>query len=369
MLEPFEHGGTVGILEHRLGLLVFHLVDVHGISSLIAPALRGDDDVAPIVGDVEAHGIGVDLDAAHDLHVTGVDHIQAAREVAGGKHEVSARRELDGASALSHLATLPSLQRDGLASEALGGLQELVELDALHVARLVDTQVEISVADDEMPHIGHHAHHATQVFLCLHVDDGNTAVVSHTSHEQVLVVGGVDGAPQAVAALVVAVDLLGEAEVERQHVVHHEERLMIPLVGVQAGHVHQSHGVVAPVGDGHVLAIVRAGHHLGQRPRLHEFHDRVVAGVDHGDGRRILGVDVVGAAVEWYPQVSSAMREGALHGFSHKRVQVLRVVGERIELAGLAPQVGVFLVLELVSDDFQPLVGVHVVDHGGAAFQ
>ena len=123
------------------------------------------------------------------------------------------------------------------------------------------------------------------------------------------------------------------------------------------------------MGDCHVLAVVRACHHLRQRSGLHQFHDAVGAGIHHGDGRRVLGVDVVGASVEGYPKIPSTVRESALHGFPHEGVEVLGVVCEGIECAGFAPQGIVFPVLEVIFDDFQPLVGLHVIDYGGTAFQ
>ena len=136
---------------------------------------------------------------------------------------MSAGRQFYGAGTVAYLATLPSLQIDSLPFECLRGSKKLVEWYALHIPRLVDTQVEVSVADNEVAHVGHHAHHTTEVFLGLHVDDGDTAVVAHTSHKQVFVIGGEHGAPQAISALVVTVYRFCETVIERQHIVDDEQ--------------------------------------------------------------------------------------------------------------------------------------------------
>ena len=44
-------------------------------------------------------------------------------------------------------------------------------------------------------------------------------------------------------------------------------------------------------------------------------------------------------------------------------------MGERIELARLAPQRVVLPVLEVILDDLESLMGFHVIDHRGASFE
>ena len=166
----------------------------------------------------------------------------------------------------------------------MGDLHETVKFDPLHITCLVDTQVEVTVLDDKMPHIGHHAQDAPHVFLCGHIDDGNAAIAAHAPHEQVSVIGREDVSSQTRATLVVTVNGFGKAVVEFQHIVHNQQFLMIPFIGIQAGHVDDAHRVVAPMGDGHMFSVMGTSHHFGQRTCLHQFHDLICPGIHHGDG-------------------------------------------------------------------------------------
>ena len=115
----------------------------------------------------------------------------------------------------------------------------------------------------------------------VHHSDADS-VACHTAHEQVVVVGGEGCAAQAVAAVVVAVNLLGHAEVEFQFLVDDGQRGVVPVEGVLALDVDDADCVVAPLGDGHQFAIRRGGNHFRQRPRVHESDDGVGLCVDDG---------------------------------------------------------------------------------------
>ena len=143
--------------------------------------------------------------------------------------------------------------------------------------------------------------------LLLHVDDGNAAAASHTSHQQVVVVGGEDGATKRITAVHVAVHGRRQTVVQFQLIVDDVQLLIGPFRRVVAGDVDDAHGVVAPVRYGDVLTVVRAGNHLRQWAGLHHAHDAVVARVDDGHRAGVLRVDVERAAVIGHPQVSATM--------------------------------------------------------------
>ena len=61
-------------ISYFVSFLVCDTEDIHGVATLVATALRGDDHPLSVAGDIKPHGIGVAGDACHGLHPSCVDH-------------------------------------------------------------------------------------------------------------------------------------------------------------------------------------------------------------------------------------------------------------------------------------------------------
>ena len=112
-----------------------------------------------------------------------------------------------------------------------------------------------------------------------------------------MTVGSEDGAPQAVAAVVVPVHFLGGVERRLEPVSGDEPLDVMGRFQVVRGDVHQSHRVVSPMGDGQPTAVGGGGDHLGQDARRPHACHLIGSGVDRGHGGGLLGILVVAAMV------------------------------------------------------------------------
>ena len=87
--------------------------------------------------------------------------------------------------------------------------------------------------------------------------------------------------------------------------------------------------IVTPMGDGHVAAVVRTGHHLGQYARVQDPYDSFFPGVDNCESRRFLGVLVIRAPVIGHPEIAALMRKTTFDRLTSENVGVLMAFQER----------------------------------------
>ena len=117
----------------------------------------------------------------------------------------------------------------------------------MHHSAAVDAQIEITIGDYQMSHVAHHAKNASQIALLLNVDNGDTAAATHTSHDEIAVVWGEDCTAKGISRAVIAVDRAVERVVEFELLIHYENHLMLPFLGLVGGYVDKTNGVVSPM--------------------------------------------------------------------------------------------------------------------------
>ena len=201
-----------------------------------------------------------------------------------------------------------------------------------------------------------------------YIDDRNASAAAHTSHQEIPAVGGEDRTAQGVATAVVAVDRDRRAEIQFQLIVHHDAGPVAPLFGKGRRNVDQAHRIVAPVGNSHERVVRRCGYHFRKWSGLHHAYDAVALGVDNGDGRRLLGVNIKGTAVIRHPQIATIMRESALDRLSVKAHRVVVMMAKGEEARRRSPQRRVVLG-KGVADDFQFLVRTGIEDDSRTSLQ
>ena len=215
-----------------------------------------------------------------------------------------------------------------------------------------------------------HTREPAHILHFLHINHGNATTTAHTGDEHIMVVGGEHRATQQIAAIAVAVHLCGHTQIEFELIIHHHALHIVPIVGIRARNVENAHRIVAPVRNGKVLATVSGSHHLGERSGFKHLDDGIGARVNHRNGRGVLRIDVVTAAIVGNPQVAATVRKSALHRSAPEGVEVLliRIVVEREKSTLLRPKIGVG-VGELMMNHRQFLVCACIIHHRAAALQ
>ena len=207
--------------------------------------------------------------------------------------------------------------------------------------------------------------------LALHVNHRNAAIATHATHKQIAVIGGEHRATERITRVGVAVHGFCQAEIKLKLVVHNIDVVVMPVIGILTRYVKRTHRVVAPVGHGYVLAVMRTSYHLWQRTSLEKLDNAVGLSVNHCHGGRILSIQVIGTTVIRHPKISATVGEGALHRLAVENIQVAvlrRIMGEFKQATGLCPQVAL-TATNAVGYYTKQLPCAHFINHRGASLQ